>query len=202
MTGNTVIDALLIVAEQPYDVTRGPLAEIPWDKCITLATAHRRESFGEPLQNICLALRELAERYADRVHVVFPVHMNPHVRQVVHATLGGVANVTLLPPLDYLPFVHLMKNSYLILTDSGGIQEEAPSLGVPVLVLRDTTERPEAVAAGTARLVGTVRDRIVSEARLLLDDAEARAAMARAVNPYGDGRASQRIVQCIGEAVE
>ena len=150
-----------------------------------------------------MALGDIAARYDGRVHIVYPVHMNPNVWEPVHRLLGDVPNVTLTPPLDYLPLVHLMKRSYLVLTDSGGIQEEAPGVGVPVLVLREVTERPEAVDAGTVRVVGTDRERIVEWTRRLLDDAEEYRRMARAINPYGDGQAAERIVGALlGEAVE
>ena len=157
-------------------------------------TAHRRENFDQPLEDICSALKDIVVSYDGQVRVVYPVHLNPNVWKPVHRILGGVANVILTPPLDYLPLVHLMKHSYLVLTDSGGIQEEAPGLGKPVLVLREVTERPEAVKAGTVRLVGTDRQRIVTETTRLLEDAEVYGQMARAVNPYGDGHASERIV--------
>jgi UDP-N-acetylglucosamine 2-epimerase (non-hydrolysing) len=162
---------------------------------IILVTAHRRENFGQPLENICYALKELASR--EDVEVVDPVHLNPRVQEPLHRILKGVPHVTLLRPLDYLPMVHLMKHAKLILTDSGGLQEEAPSLGVPVLVLRETTERPEGVQAGTLKLVGTETDHIVGEATRLLDDPLAYAEMARAVNPYGDGHAAERIIEAL-----
>ena len=193
ITGNTVIDALLQVAEKPYDWDASPLAAIPRDKQIILVTAHRRENFGAPLQNICAALQTIAERFAD-VHIVYPVHLNPNVQSVVRASLGNLTNVTLLEPLEYLPLVQLMKQSHLVVTDSGGIQEEAPSLGKPVLVLREVTERPEGVAAGTVKLVGTDKDNIVREIERLLTDQTEYDRRARAVNPYGDGKASARIV--------
>ncbi len=145
VTGNPVIDALLMVADRPYDPGTGPLAGLPWERRIVLVTAHRRENFGRPLEEICAALIEIARRYPDDVHIVYPVHLNPNVQGPVYRLLGGVPNVTLLPPLDYLPLVHLMKRCTLVLTDSGGIQEEAPGLGKPVLVLREVTERPEGV---------------------------------------------------------
>ena len=162
-----------------------------------LITAHRRENFGQPLLDICAAFRQLAERYRGRVHFVYPVHLNPNVQEPVYRLLGDIPNFTLLPPLDYLPMVHMMKRSRLLLTDSGGLQEEAPGLGVPVLVLREVTERPEGVESGTVRLVGTDTQRIVAEASRLLDDPAAHAAMAQSVNPYGDGRAAERIVNAI-----
>jgi len=202
VTGNPVIDALTMAAEMDYDLASGPLADIPWEKRILLVTAHRRENHGQPLENVCAALLEIVERYDD-VHVVYPVHLNPNVQAPVHRLLGDHRKITLLPPLDYLPLVQLMKRSYLVLTDSGGIQEEAPGLGKPVLVLRDVTERPEAVAAGTVQLVGTDRERIVGEATALLDDDGVYQQMAQAVNPYGDGRAAKRIVDTLlGEDME
>ncbi len=151
VTGNTVIDALLDIARRPYEWSSGPLATVPRNRRLILVTAHRRESFGLPFQQLCLALREIASAYRESVHIVYPVHLNPNVQQPVREILGGLPNVSLLPPMDYLPFVHLMKASALILTDSGGIQEEAPGFGVPVLVMREKTERPEAVAAGTSQ---------------------------------------------------
>jgi len=194
VTGNPVIDALKIVAGMAYDVQTGPLAGIPWNKRIILVTAHRRENFGQPLENICAALREIAMQYADEVQIVYPVHLNPHVQGPVYRLLGNVPNITLLPPLDYLPMVQLMKRCTLVLTDSGGIQEEAPGLGKPVLVLRETTERPEAVAAGTVRLIGTDTVAIVDKTQQLLENAAEYEEMACAVNPFGDGRAAERIV--------
>ncbi|MBI2956779.1 MAG: UDP-N-acetylglucosamine 2-epimerase (non-hydrolyzing) [Acidobacteria bacterium] len=200
VTGNTVIDALLDVAARPYDFSRSPLSGLPLDsRRIILVTAHRRESFGGPLRNLCLAIRGLAERYPDDVHVVYPVHLNPNVQQPVREILGARANISLLEPLPYEPFVHLMQRSTLILTDSGGVQEEAPSLGVPVLVMRDVTERPEGVAAGAARLVGTDPEKIVAAATELLDNPGAYQRMAQVANPYGDGRASERILAALLE---
>jgi len=181
----------------PYDVERGPLAGIPWDRRVLLVTAHRRENFGQPLENICAALREIAMQYADEVQIVYPVHLNPHVQEPVYRLLGNIPNITLLPPLDYLPMVQLMKRCTLVLTDSGGIQEEAPGLGKPVLVLRETTERPEAVAAGTVRLVGTDTVAIVDKTQQLLENAAEYEEMACAVNPFGDGRAAERIVDTL-----
>ncbi len=195
VTGNPVIDALQRVASLPFVWEDSPLAGLPLDKRLVLVTAHRRENFGQPLENICAALKALAAR--GDVHLVYPVHLNPNVRETVYRLLEGVPGITLLPPLDYLPLVHLLKRSALVLTDSGGLQEEAPGLGVPVLVLRAVTERPEGVQAGTVKLVGTDTARIVAEAARLLDDPQAHAAMARAVNPYGDGRAAERIVAAL-----
>lgn len=193
VTGNTVIDALLDILGMEYDWSRGPLADVPRHKRLILVTAHRRENFGEPLQNICAALRTIAAGYPD-THVVYPVHLNPQVRRVVFKALGGSKNITLLDPLEYVHLAQLMKQSYMVLTDSGGLQEEAPGLGKPVLVLREVTERPEGVAAGTVRVVGTEARNIVQAAAHLLDDRAAYERMARAVNPYGDGKASGRIV--------
>jgi len=164
-------------------------------KRLILVTAHRRENFGQPLENICAALKELAAR--GDVEIVYPVHLNPNVQEPVYRLLGAVPHVTLLPPLDYLPLVHLMKRSAIVLTDSGGIQEEAPAFGVPVLVLRAVTERPEGVEAGVLKLVGTANRLIVREANRLLDDPAAYACMARASNPFGDGHAAERIVQAL-----
>jgi len=207
LTGNTVIDALQWAAAlpEPPELTQlmaslgmssdqGGVTGAPR---LILVTAHRRENLGAPLQQICLAVRDLHERYGDAIRMVFPVHLNPSVQETVQRILGQVAGVHLIPPLDYLPLVHLLKHASLVLTDSGGIQEEAPGFGVPVLVLRATTERPEWVAAGIARLIGTRRERIVVEAVRLLDDPTAYAAMAHAVNPYGDGHASERIVSAL-----
>jgi UDP-N-acetylglucosamine 2-epimerase (non-hydrolysing) len=195
VTGNTVIDALQDVARRSYDWAAGPLAQIPSGKRIILVTAHRRENFGEPLSEICAALKTIAAR--TDVQIVYPVHRNPNVRAVVERMLAGDENISLLDPLEYLPLVHLMKASDLVLTDSGGLQEEAPGLGKPVLVLRETTERPEGVAAGTVKLVGTDRARIVEESTRLLDDRAEYERMARAVNPYGDGQSSRRIVEAL-----
>lgn len=201
VTGNSVIDALLLAAQmdEPQAI-RALLSELGLGqntsgKKLILVTAHRRENFGAGMEQICQALKQLATR--PDVEIVYPVHLNPNVQEPVNRILKGVPHVTLLPPLDYLPLVHLMKNATLILTDSGGIQEEAPSLGIPVLVLRETTERPEGVAAGTLKLVGTETGRIVAEASRLLEDASAYAEMSRASNPYGDGQAARRIVDAL-----
>ena len=201
VTGNPVIDALMMTADMPYSFEQPvhPLQGIPWEKRILMVTAHRRENFGVPLESICLALREIAAHFPD-THIVWPVHLNPRVQEPAHRLLDGVTNITLLPPLDYLPLVQLMKRSYLILTDSGGIQEEAPGLGKPVLVLRDVTERPEAVDAGTVRLAGTDQQRIVNEVTCLLEDPAVYRQMAQALNPYGDGRAAWRIAQILMES--
>ena len=197
VTGNTVVDALqTIIARAPAPAgAGGHLPELPAGKRLVLVTAHRRENFGRPLAEICAALKQLAAR--PDVQVVYPVHPNPNVHGPVNEALGGLPGVWLLPPLDYLDFAQLMSRAYLILTDSGGIQEEAPGLGVPVLVMRAVTERPEAIEAGAARLVGADRANIVAQASRLLDDPAAHAAMARAVNPFGDGHAAERIVSLL-----
>ena len=197
VTGNPVIDALQFVAQQPEpEEIKSLLGKLEiGQRDLILVTAHRRENFGQPIENICNALKELATR--GDVEIVYPVHLNPNVQEPVYRILGDVPHITLLPPMDYLPLVHLQKRSKLILTDSGGIQEEAPAFGVPVLVLRDVTERPEGVEAGTLKLVGTETDNIIRSATLLLDNPAEHAKMARAVNPFGDGRAAERIVQTI-----
>lgn len=199
VTGNTVIDALLEVVgriEQDAALAEGLACRFPFldpDRRLVLVTGHRRENFGAGFEQICVALKTLAER--GDVQVVYPVHLNPNVQEPVNRLLAGVDNIVLIEPQDYLPFVYLMSRSSLIITDSGGVQEEAPSLGKPVLVMRDTTERPEAVEAGTVRLVGTGAARIVAEAGRLLDEPSAYADMSRAHNPYGDGQASARIAR-------
>lgn len=198
VTGNTVVDAVLQVAAQPWTPPEGDLLrQIDPRKRLLLVTAHRRENFGAPLQGICSALRTLAGR--DDVQIVYPVHLNPKVWAPVHEALGDVSNVLLIPPVDYRRLVYLMQHSDLILTDSGGIQEEAPSLSKPVLVLRNVTERPEGVEAGTAHLVGTEPNQIVTAGTLLLEDAAAYRSMAGTANPYGDGKAAQRICQILQE---
>lgn len=197
VTGNPVIDALWTASRMPYDLGSSPLVEIPWHKRIILVTVHRRENFGDPLEQICLAIREIAAQFVDSVHLVYPVHMNPNVQLPVYELLGTVDNITLLPPLDYLSMVQLMMRSHLVLTDSGGIQEEAPGFGKPVLVLRNTTERPEAVASGTARVVGTRASTIIHSVQNILNDSSEYLAMARSTNPYGDGRAAERIVKSL-----
>lgn len=196
VTGNTVIDALQFVAEQsePAEITKLVTKKLNGRKLI-LVTAHRRENFGAPMENICRALIQLARR--NDVEIIYPVHLNPNVQEPVNRLLRGVDHITLLPPLDYLPLVHLMKHAHLILTDSGGIQEEAPAFGIPTLVLRDVTERPEGVAAGTLKLAGTGTAQIASEANRLLDDKSAYEAMSKSANPYGDGHAAERIVQAL-----
>jgi UDP-N-acetylglucosamine 2-epimerase (non-hydrolysing) len=185
------------VAEQPFDFSSLDLPPGSLERRVVLVTAHRRENFGHPLENICLALKTLADRYREEVHFIYPVHLNPNVQDPVYRILDGIPNISLTQPLDYLPMVNIMGRATLVLTDSGGLQEEAPGLGVPTLVMRNTTERPEGIEAGTLKLVGTDPEIIVREAQHLLDDPQAHAAMAGAVNPYGDGRAAGRIVAAI-----
>jgi len=192
VTGNTVIDALLMTAAKELEIG----IDLDANKRLVLITSHRRENFGEPLRNICRALRTLAERNQD-VQFLYPVHPNPNVKDVAHEMLGDCSNIRLCEPLDYAPFVAAMKRSYLIISDSGGVQEEAPALGKPVLVLREETERPEAVDQGVVKLVGPNYERIVAETQKLLDDEVAYRAMARGVSPYGDGNAAGRIVDVL-----
>jgi len=194
VTGNTVIDALLMTAAKDLELG----IEIDPSKRLVLITSHRRENFGEPFRSICRALHTLAKRNLD-VQFLYPVHPNPNVKDVAHEMLGNCPNIHLCAPLDYAPFVAAMKRSYLIISDSGGVQEEAPALGKPVLVLRDETERPEAVEQGVVKLVGPNYDRIVEEAQRLLDDESAYGEMARGVSPYGDGRGAERIVKVLRE---
>jgi UDP-N-acetylglucosamine 2-epimerase (non-hydrolysing) len=197
VTGNTVIDALHHTVREDFQFENEMLQKIDFKgKRIILVTTHRRENLGEPMRHVYKALRQLVEEFDD-VEIVFPVHKNPKVREVVNEELGGLAKVHLIDPLDYEPFANLMHRAYLILTDSGGVQEEAPALGKPVLVLRDTTERPEAVEAGTVKLIGTDRERVYAEAKALLTNKEEYGRMAESVNPYGDGKASARIIQAI-----
>lgn len=197
VTGNTVIDALLSIShrlDEDATLNSNLAAQFPYldsSKRLVLVTGHRRENFGSGFESMCQALRYIAAK--PDVQVVYPVHLNPNVQEPVRRILGEVSNVHLIEPLDYLPFIYLMKRSHIILTDSGGIQEEAPSLGKPVLVMRETTERPEAVDAGTVRLVGTDRKKIVNETCHLLQDEAAYQQMSYAHNPYGDGQASKRI---------
>lgn len=218
VTGNTVIDALQYVSRKPEPAeitqlitrllrrlgldtseknTRSTRLAAPYNDMnkLILVTAHRRENFGRPMEDICQALIELVKR--GDVEIVYPVHLNPNVQEPVHRLLKDKDHITLLPPLDYLPLVHLMKHAALILTDSGGIQEEAPAFGIPTLILREVTERPEGVASGTLKLVGTKSSVIFQEANRLLDDESAYAEMAKAVNPYGDGHAAEKIIQAL-----
>lgn len=202
VTGNTVIDALISVIDRlkkdealRVDAAK-PFSFISPDRRIVLVTGHRRESFGGGFERICKALAHIANAHPD-VDIIYPMHMNPNVREPVNRILKDINNVYLIEPLDYLPFVYLMERSYLILTDSGGIQEEAPSLGKPVLVMRDTTERPEALEAGTVKLVGTNEEVMIAEVEELLNSQEAYDKMSFAHNPYGDGKASSRIVEAL-----
>ncbi len=203
VTGNPAIDALNQMIQFPAPAEAQDLIDRlgirPGGKQLVLITAHRRENLGEGIENICCALRTLAETYPDRLELVYPVHLNPNVQEPVYRLLAGVPNITLTPPQDYLPMVHLMKHATLVLTDSGGIQEEATSLGIPTLVMREVTERPEGVAAGVLKLVGTDPERIVREARLLLEDQQAYQRMTCAANPFGDGHAAERIVAALVE---
>ncbi|MBB3807980.1 non-hydrolyzing UDP-N-acetylglucosamine 2-epimerase [Pseudochelatococcus contaminans] len=201
VTGNTVIDALFAMTERigSDDALRRQLDEqfsfIDPTRRLVLVTGHRRESFGDGFRNICDALARLAER--PDIEIVYPVHLNPNVNVTVREALAGKPNIHLIAPLEYLPFVYLMGRAHIVLTDSGGVQEEAPSLGKPVLVMRDVTERPEAVAAGAVQLVGTHSERIVSAVARLLDDAQRHASFARCINPYGDGHAARRIADVL-----
>jgi UDP-N-acetylglucosamine 2-epimerase (non-hydrolysing) len=201
VTGNTVIDALHQISEQPR-----PEIVTTWfkkwglgtsDKRLVVVTAHRRENFGKPIEDICRALDLLAKKYQDSVQFVYPVHLNPQIQEPVNRILGGNQHITLLPPVDYLPMIHLIKEAVVVLTDSGGIQEEATGLGKPTLVLREKTERPEGISAGVLKLVGTNTQTILDETSRLLDDPVAWASMAHAENPFGDGHAAERIIQAL-----
>jgi len=194
VTGNTVIDALLLALKINPKLDLPILHKVKSGHKIIIVTAHRRESFGAPFKNICLALRSIVERNSD-TEIIYPVHPNPNIKIPAHKYLGNTERIHLVVPMDYLPFAHLMNKSYLILTDSGGIQEEAPALGKPVLVLRDKTERPEAVEAGTARIVGTDMKKIIKAAEILLSSKKEYDKMAMVKNPFGDGKASLRIIQ-------
>lgn len=201
VTGNPAIDSLQIITKQPEpDLVKNFLNEnnlLNGEKRLVLITAHRRENFGQPILDICAAIKQLALHYLQDTVFIYPVHLNPNIQKPVYSELSGISNLHLIPPLDYLPMVHMMKHAHIILTDSGGLQEEAPALGIPTLVLRETTERPEGVAAGTLKLVGSNTDLIISEFRQLMDKPTAHAAMANAVNPFGDGHAAERIVQSL-----
>jgi UDP-N-acetylglucosamine 2-epimerase len=204
VTGNTIIDALDQIRKLPMPPEVEKLLTekkiLSNERELIMITAHRRESFGALIREICSALKTLAEKFSDRVELVYPVHLNPNIQQPVHEMLDGLSNVTLLPPLEYLPLIHLLMRAKLILTDSGGIQEEATGLGIPCLVLREMTERPEGVQAGVLKLVGTSQEKIVAAASQLLQDEQAYARMAHAANPYGDGHAAERIVSALLEA--
>ena len=200
VTGNTVVDSLQSVLPMMADEASRPLAALPRDRRLVLVTAHRRESLGDTLRQICLAIHDLAVMFeSEAVQFVYPVHPNPNVRRPVSEILSDLPNVSVIKPLDYLSMICLMKRCSLILTDSGGIQEEAPSLGIPVLVMREVTDRPEGLEAGVARLVGTGRSRIAEEAARLLRDSDALTALTPRSNPYGDGKAAARIVSVLIE---
>jgi UDP-N-acetylglucosamine 2-epimerase (non-hydrolysing) len=198
VTGNTVIDALRQIIKEPMPTEIHEFLEkkqiLNKKKQLIVITAHRRENFGEPIREICKAIKTIAEENADSLELVYPVHLNPNIQQPVHELLDGIPNVTLFKPIEYLPLIQLMKNAKLVLTDSGGIQEEATGLGIPTLVLREVTERPEGVEAGVLKLVGTNYSTIVKETMLLLTDQNHYNAMAHAANPFGDGHAAERIV--------
>lgn len=198
VTGNTVIDALRQIINEPIPGDIQELLEekgiLSKKKQLIVITAHRRENFGEPIRNICHAIKAIAEKNADTLELVYPVHLNPNIQEPVHEILDGIPNVTLFKPIEYLPLLHLIKHAKLVLTDSGGIQEEATGLGIPTLVLREVTERPEGVEAGVLKLVGTERDTIIHETLLLLTDQKRYDAMTHAANPFGDGHAAERIV--------
>lgn len=196
ITGNTVIDALKTTVKKEYEFKNPLLKKIDYSKKIIMVTAHRRENLGEPLKNICTALKEISQSYKD-TEIVYPVHMNPAVRDIVFPMLGNIDGIHLIDPIDVMEMHNLMDRCYLILTDSGGLQEEAPSLGKPVLVLRAETERPEAIEFGTLKLAGTEKKNIYELTAMLLDDYDEYKKMATAVNPYGDGFASQRILDSI-----
>jgi UDP-N-acetylglucosamine 2-epimerase (non-hydrolysing) len=201
VTGNPVIDALYSIATHPapddIQTLLDKLEIRPGGKRLILVTAHRRENFGKPLEQICRALLQIGDAYAGKVHILYPVHLNPNIRQPVFDLLGGSDNISLLDPVQYISLVYLIRHATLILTDSGGIQEEATALNIPTLVLREVTERPEGVEAGILKLVGADTGRIVAETRLLLDDPAAYQRMAHAANPFGDGHAAERIVDAI-----
>jgi UDP-N-acetylglucosamine 2-epimerase (non-hydrolysing) len=200
VTGNTVIDALLDIVGRKYTFEKSINNIINRNTRFILVTAHRRDNFGKPLKHICIALKEIVQKIHD-IEIIFPVHPNPKVVETVYRFMNNNTKIHLLSPLDYQTFVHVMDKSHLILTDSGGVQEEAPSLGKPVLVLRNKTERPEAIEAGTVKLVGTDSNKIISEALDLLTNEQKYNQMARAINPYGDGKASQRISNIISDKI-
>jgi UDP-N-acetylglucosamine 2-epimerase (non-hydrolysing) len=201
VTGNTVIDALQKIVQLPMPAEVQVMLEerkvLNKERELITVTAHRRESFGQPIEEICHALCMIAETYPQQVELIYPVHLNPNIQEPVKRLLGGIPNITLLDPIEYLPMVHLLRHSKLVLTDSGGIQEEATGLGIPTLVLRDVTERPEGVEAGVLKLVGTNTQKIFDETCRLLEDDKAYHSMTHAANPFGDGHAAERIVQAI-----
>lgn len=194
VTGNPVIDALKIAGDMNFSFQNSPISTIPHDKRLILVTMHRRENHGAPLNSICNALRAIAQRYEDTVHIAYLVHLNPRIWGPVHERLSDLPNISLLPPVEYLSLVNLIKQSFMVLTDSGGLQEEAPSFGKPVLVLRNTTERPEAVESGNAKLVGHEYATVLAAVEHLLNDSHAYTSMSQTANPFGDGFAAQRIV--------
>ena len=198
VTGNTIIDTLQLIAKRPYDLKNSVLKNVPFDRKLILVTAHRRENFGDPFRAICSAIQELTNIFLDDIHFVYPVHPNPNIREVVYRELGSNQRITLLPPIDYESLVFLLKNVELVLTDSGGIQEEAPTFGVKVLILREKTERPEGVKAGIAKLVGTNSGKIIMEVKALLKEREL-GENPLIKNPYGDGKASNRIIKALKE---
>jgi UDP-N-acetylglucosamine 2-epimerase (non-hydrolysing) len=196
-TGNTVVDALLEIARQKFDLEKLKIPKEFFRKKIVLVTVHRRESFGGPIRAVCRAIRKLAEENATEIAIVVPAHRNPQARKAVEEVLDDIPNVFITGPMEYLPFVHLLKNTHLVITDSGGIQEEAPTFGKPVLVVREKTERPEGIEAGVVQLVGREEGAIFSAANRLLRSDEAYDKMSRSVNPYGDGKAAPRIVSAL-----
>jgi UDP-N-acetylglucosamine 2-epimerase (non-hydrolysing) len=197
VTGNTVVDTLRVLRHLPHSWDKTPLADIPADGCrLVLVTSHRRESWGPDQENMCRALKDLVRRHSD-IRVIYPVHMNPNVRSTVHALLQGSDRIHLTEPLDYTTFVSLLQRCFMVLTDSGGVQEEAPTFGKPVLVLRKVTERPEASQFGMAKIIGMSRENIVAETERLLNDADAYLDMSQGENPYGDGHGSERIVEAV-----
>ncbi len=202
VTGNTVIDALLMIVDPQYRFDDEILNSIDYsNRRVILLTSHRRENFGEPMRQVFTACRDVVQRHAD-VELIYPVHPNPNVQKMAHQVFHGIERIHLIEPLDYKPFVQLMNKCYFIMTDSGGVQEEAPTLGKPALVLRTTTERPEAIEAGTAKLVGTDYDVVLKNATLLLDDKSAYHEMASKANPYGDGKSAARIVDILSDKIK
>ena len=197
ITGNTVIDALKTTVSEDYRFYTKEIEQVDFGKKVIVVTAHRRENLGEPLKNICSALKEIAQRYADEVQIIYPMHLNPAVRETATGILGDLSNVFLIEPVDVAELHNLMDRAYMVMTDSGGLQEEAPSLGKPVLVLRNETERPEAIKAGTAKIAGIHKQDILDMAVDLIENRESYDRMAKAVNPYGDGNASKRTVDAI-----
>jgi UDP-N-acetylglucosamine 2-epimerase (non-hydrolysing) len=201
VTGNTIIDALSQITTLPMPKKIEALLKeksiLSNEKRLIFVTAHRRENFGDPIQSICEAVKNLAKTFSDSVEIIYPVHLNPNINKPVHAQLENISNITLLPPLEYISMVHMLKHAYLILTDSGGIQEEATGLGIPCLVMRKVTERPEGIEAGVLKLVGTSTETIVNEAGAILNDSNIYQAMTHAANPYGDGNASEKILDSL-----